>query len=405
MPPGMIDRGNTVTVRNRVYVPSTGYSSIGDWTVHTQDIGLLMVSLNHPKKNGKYQGGGPFALYKRKITGAKTTVYCGNNGVYIDGEACVGYVPGAHVPGSYTAPTYSSIVNEINQNADFATGYKKARPGNPVASVGQFMYELYTDLPQIPFKMLRKLKSFQALGHEYLNVQFGWLPFVSDLKKMYNLTKTIDARLGRLVRDNGKVIHREATVRSSTDTSTISSVHTDAPFSDTWGTRLPLWGSGTTDVLITAVTTERVWFSADFRYYTPNIGSPQWNRRAVATLFGANPTPDMLYQILPWSWLLDWFTNVGDVISNASSNAVDNLVADHAYIMRHWKREVTTSVRSEWRNHGQEGMVNGSFSLMSTDTEESKTRGMGNPFLPSLSITDFTSRQAGIAAALGISRS
>jgi hypothetical protein len=403
----MRDLGSTTRLIGYTSVPSLNYYAEGDAIVHDVDIGLVMVSIPHRRVNGKWNGGGPFALYKRKITGMHSRVRMGNNGVFVGGDVTTGYLPGPHVSGGYTPPLLESVVNQINMNADFTTGYKKARPGNPVASAGQFLYELYTDLPTIPLRLLWKLRKFQTLGHEYLNIQFGWLPFVSDLKKMYNLTQTIHKRLDELVRNNGKVIHREATVRSSRDV-TSSVVHSEYPFSglSLFSYMPPLWGSGRTTIITTTETTERVWFSADFRYYTPDIGSSRWTARAVATLFGVNPTPDLLYQVLPWSWLLDWFTNVGDVISNASNNAVDNLVADHAFIMRHASVKTTTSISTSWENHGNEdGMKNGSLSLESFDFTETKCRGMGNPFLPSLSLTDFTSRQAGIAAALGISRS
>jgi len=363
------------------------------------------------------------------------------------GYGCVGGGGGSNylsVPQGIAAQpwdgsSYENAVRDVTTYA--ATGYKRTRPGNPVASLGQFVIEL-RDLPSVPFRkafskgfkyrnstgkfpsgvhtyplneipgrLLSQLTNFRSLGSEYLNVVFGWKPFVNDLRKMYNLWQTIDKRIAQLVRENGKSINRRATLEQ--DTSTVDGDPDSYPLPYVWVTGGPsgvfpfIPGHSTWSGQRT--TTTKVWYAANYRYYVPDIGSSQWDRRARLALFGALPTPELLYEVLPWSWLVDWFSNVGDVISNMSSNAVDNLVQNYAYTMKHVK--VQTSLASTSYHpasspgssaHWPEKHVNAT----SIYTVETKLRdGTGNPFGLNVKLSSLSTYQLSILAALGISRS
>jgi hypothetical protein len=50
-------------------------------------------------------------------------------------------------------------------------------------------------------------------------------------------------------------------------------------------------------------------------------------------LYGLNVTPGDVYAAMPWSWLIDWFTNAGDIISNLDAGVSDRMIMDYAYVM------------------------------------------------------------------------
>jgi hypothetical protein len=129
-------------------------------------------------------------------------------------------------------------------------------------------------------------------------------------------------------------------------------------------------------------------------------------------LFGVAPTPQLLWDILPWSWLADWFTNIGDVVSNVSVNAVDNLVVRYAYLMRN--TVLTQSCIADCSHDGSDAAgwqfwpTLQPHRFQSLYREETKLRVEGNVLSPySLSDTpdDLTARQTAILAALGTSPS
>jgi len=387
----------------------------------------LLVSEPHWKlPNGAWSGGGPFYVVKETLShtgGSVLVVYFDSGGTY--------KMYGA-IPGPTRLPLYAAWAAGLQPwsqrraelDAQFATGYKRTRPGNPVASVGQFLIEL-KDLPAVPFKRalqggtafrhipriaLKELLDFRNLGSEYLNIVFGWKPFVSDLRKMYNLWHEVDKRMAQIIRENGKNIRRRSGIANEKSVVSQSSGLYQAPFYNCRGAP-PNWTVGSTQWSITETAERRSWYAGSFRYYIPDVSSSEWNRRARYALFGASPTPELLWEVLPWSWLIDWFSNVGDVVSNASDNAVDNLTSNYGFVMEtiDSTRIYQADVKSKgltacmpWICYG--GSWGGSCTTIHKKVTKSRS-GSGNPFGLGVKLGDLTGYQLGILAALGISRS
>jgi hypothetical protein len=306
-------------------------------------------------------------------------------------------------------PAVSSYADEMDALiSKGATGWRRARPGNPVANAGQWLAEL-RDLPTLPLRLLARLRNFRALGSEYLNVQFGWKPFVGDLIKMYEVYQTLDKHLAQLVRDNGRPVRRRRTINTTTDSNStvieyplgITGLRAFYPTPTTF-----IGFEARSRLVITTKTLDKSWFSGKFRYYVRDIGSSQWTRRATLALFGLNPTPSLLWEVLPWSWLVGYFSNVGDVISNLSSNAVDNLTAEYAYVMRH-KKVTTTYTATGWVKPVGTGYYTtngGDFVSQGTIISETKSRHRGSPYGFGVDFGSLSSYQVSILGALGLSR-
>jgi len=224
---------------------------------------------------------------------------------------------------------------------------------------------------------------------------------------MYYLWQSVDKQLGKIIRENGRGINRRATIEDDS-TSVPTSQDFSYPFANVLGGP-PAFFAGTTSYSSTVTTSRKVWFSAKYRYWIPDVSSSQWDLRARAALFGAIPGPDLLWEVLPWSWLVDWFENVGDVMSNMSLNAVENLVCLHSYTMEHLetKTESTAHVNVAASNPGDVFVhpdCDQDFRSV-TKTESKIRRGGGNPYGLSADISSLSGGQLGILAALGISKS
>lgn len=391
-------------------------------TVYTFIDHALVVSENHPFINGRFTAGGPFFVRKREIWFEPYEVNWRLNGVSWSGTTWMGY----HSNSPLVPWTTSQLVDAKSQafadaNAFGATGWKRARPGNPVAGVAQLVGETKDFLPSLPKKLYGALNTLlqrkqQAkqngagkLGDAYLNVQFGWLPLLSDIRKMYELSQTIDKRLAEIVRQNGKGIHRRRLIRDSTQTTIINEWrHATQPFMWWQGYAPPQWVGGTSRMDETLTVTDKIWFVGKFRYYIPDIGSSEWTKRTTRALYGANITPEVAWNLLPWSWLIDWFGNIGDVMSNMSSNAVDNLTADYAYIMRTQETRYDMEGATTWNQLGSPTGASwipaGRVQKRGWSTTTTKTRVGASPFGFGLTFDGLSTYQLGIAAALGISR-
>lgn len=370
--------------------------------------GLLSSESHWKLPDGTWSGGGPFYVRKRSLTSVPMPYDWVRNNVHIFGSAHangVGAALGSAIPTIPTPPSFASV--SVGLQADYTKGYARTRPGNPVAHVGQFVGELLlpNGLPRVPIVNQSRLSGFRRLGDEYLNVAFGWIPFVRDLQQMYYLWHNLDKRLAQIVRDNGRGIHRKATILD--DVTTTNTAQTSPIPFDFCINGPSNWGSGSSFIRTVTKTTDRRWYAAKYQYYIPDIGSSQWTKKATRALFGANLTPDLAWELLPWSWLIDWFGNVGDVISNASSNAVDNLTTKYSYIMKHTSTEVTASVQTEWNNLTTSGnlILAGRRQGFTRNLTETKLRLGGlNPFGLGIQVGSLSNYQLGILAALGLSR-
>jgi hypothetical protein len=239
----------------------------------------------------------------------------------------------------------------------------------------------------------------KSVADHWVNTQFGWSPFINDLRKFWYTTQNLDKRIAQLQRDNGQWKKCGGVVKSEEEEQVVASSATVTghnPILLSYFYRL----SGITGSY-EAVRKDsfNVWFSGRFRYWIPNImkTDPNWRWNAAVHLFGLKPSPSVLWEIIPWSWLIDWCSNVGDVIDNLSARALDNLAAKYAYVMGTKKQEVTLTSVADFYNGPQTETWSGTFTR--------KLRQEASPFGFDLSSDMFSARQWSILAALGISRS
>lgn len=423
----------------------------------------LAVSEGHSRRrSGAWGGGGPFFAWHAKIRHVNgldlSFVRWGNKtdtrllGVY----PISSYWWGQYPPITDVRPAWTT--EKLIAQAYGPAAYRKTRPDAPGADFGQFLGEL-EQLPRIPLKGLvrwpgirslagvpfrnwgralyNRLREFVRLegrlgvrqflrqarqglkpGGEYLNVVFGWKPFLRDLVSAYELSLVLDDKLKKLVAESGKGVHRRTTLERLREHTNMS-LGPGAPFTYVGGNAYAPGGvgvRGTNSHIAQREVKEDVWFSGKYRYWIPENPLVPFSERATAALYGVLPTPSVMWELLPLSWLSDWFTNFGDVISNVSTGAVDNLVLEYGYIMRHRTEKITASVDVVLEKADPDVPSYNSWPAVihrfeSSYEFESKSRAGFNPFFPGAQpwvfqpVTQpFSKRQWAILAALGLSQ-
>jgi hypothetical protein len=123
-------------------------------------------------------------------------------------------------------------------------------------------------------------------------------------------------------------------------------------------------------------------------------------RRVLVERLGLEITPEVLWNIAPWSWAVDWFTNAGDVLANTSDFGDQGLVMKYGYIMEH------SFVRDVYFYEGSFGSpLGGSIKIPPLAlVSETKLRRKANPFGFGITWDGLNPFQLSIAAALGLSR-
>ena len=315
----------------------------------------------------------------------------------------------------------STEITNLEQTL-FALGgaaISRTRPGKPGVDLAVTLGELRKDgIPNLVGSLYASSKSFRDIfrnsGNEYLNVQFGWAPLLRDVQALCHVVldtrkvlESHEKQLNKLLRRTYRFdTHREVISGVSKTMSSYEmhpsqqgTVFSYCRFDTQLGGQVPQEDK---------VIETKSHFSAGYRFYYPEIDTAldkltEFEHNANL-LLGTRIDPETLWNLAPWTWLVDWFINFGDVMGNISAIIADGLVMQYAYIMQE------TSIRQEitlprgLKTRQTSGMIfdNTPYTMMRHYTR--KTRVKASPFGFGLTPEMFSSQQWAILAALGISR-
>ncbi len=242
-----------------------------------------------------------------------------------------------------------------------AKGLYRANRYKPRAHLATAMMELFTlrfnslEVPHIPMGKFRYAlqkgrahepieKYIGQAGGEYLNIVFGWSPTIMDVRQLLDSQRNAAYLLDELQREEAKPYR----FRKESSLDSYGIVRTDAGNLTTTSTSLPWYfrqgglaaPSGCT---ISGTVRVKRWVSGAIVAAPLKSGSPRDVIRQIDYLYGAVPTPSAIWEAVPFSWLIDWQTNIGDVLSNISSMGVDGIAFKYAYSMLnyHFKGDVS----------------------------------------------------------------
>lgn len=217
----------------------------------------------------------------------------------------------------------------------------QSAPTRPEAQLGQFIEQLYM-LPSLPFLRMLKGRGPGNPGSEYLNVVFGWKPLLGDIQTLA-LAITDSDKLVRQMRDQmSKMYHRKVFLVDQERTTTVTpcDLQFDAPpvyepQYRTLGSVCPTTGPNSVQL---DQKIESVYFVGLFSFYFQEMESFLGKLTAYMSLaqqlLGGELTLDQLWEVTPWSWLIDWFTDTQEFFARLSRLSEDSLVLRYGYVMR-----------------------------------------------------------------------
>ena len=125
----------------------------------------------------------------------------------------------------------------------------------------------------------------------------------------------------------------------------------------------------------------------------------------MAKLFGAEPDLNTLWQLAPWSWAVDWFSNAGSMVKNLQFLASYGMILRYGYMMETTTVTDTFTASGPYHNVGMPG-ISQPYPYVTPVTLRvtTKKRIAASPFGFGVSWDDLSSVQRAIAAALGITR-
>lgn len=154
-------------------------------------------------------------------------------------------------------------------------------------------------------------------------------------------------------------------------------------------------------------TTRRSWFSGAFTYALPkgwHSAGGLGRLRREADRLGLDPDLDTIWNAAPWTWAVDWVTNVGDLITNVNDIAKYGLVVQYGYVMTHTKVTRTYTSTDWYTRMGPVGSSRNVPAPPVTLVTEEKVRTPATPFGFGVDTSSLDAMQYSILAALGLSR-
>jgi hypothetical protein len=301
-----------------------------------------------------------------------------------------------YVGGMHTGVSEAPGCSQADGSSRAAEAYRKMKPTAPLFSGLSAIYEL-KDLPRMLQQRLSG-NGLKDIGSYFLALKFGWENLFQDIKNLVHTQQRVQDRLNWLLRHNGQPVRRNIVLADSCDVTAESAGWTLSALNPQLVTQYfadtpryhTVWQAG-----------ERWWASASFRYWLPTgPDDVVLSNRVKAALYGAYPSPKQIWNVIPWTWLIDWFSNAGDVISNLEAGVANRCAASHFYMMRYNYGRNTTTVTGQMWGKGQKKPIS-STTVLENFT---KSRVQGDPFGFNTAENTLSGMQLAILGALGLSR-
>lgn len=270
----------------------------------------------------------------------------------------------------------------ISSPSDIEAATKGAARTNPSRAYVDMPVDLFDFRPKLESMRQRAIalrgRPIRRLGHTNLEYHFTVAPLVGDLVKLWYAQEQISRRVQEIQRlYNGTGLRRTVDIglysaRSVVNLYAQSSgalIYVPFDVNTLQGLRVHCrWRPTTLPGLRPAPDQMRMW--------------------AVRSVLGLTVDSSTLWELVPWSWLLDWFGNVGEYFSS-QRNIVPAILTD-VNPMRHTKTTWTCGP-VQWSN----GLTMTSIAVL----RETKSRVLSS-VLPTAHIGFLSGKQIGLLASL-----
>lgn len=322
---------------------------------------------------------GPLLIQKYKIDGGRINQPGPTSGI---GRSFHNYVcDGAQFPAHLAIPqSPSDMIAAVEAAA-------RTNPSKPLVDIPVALLELgdITKLLKIMGdRFIRSASQTVGLaGRTFISYQFGIKPIVDDLFKILEFKEALDRRIKVLKRLEGpRGLRKTVAISSNSAVADQRNFFWQSSGASLQGPRQTM-----TNEIVKAHVRWRTSTS-----YPKDMSDMQRRLLAIDAIQGDVVDFATVWELIPWSWLIDWASNVGQTFA-ANRNIV------HAELMSiHIMRHQLTRVSGPALQVGTAKM--GSVRM----TYESKKRGANQPVFPTARLPFLDGKQMGILASLAVAK-
>jgi len=199
---------------------------------------------------------------------------------------------------------------------------------------------LYTSLSKSPSiqKIVFDLKNTaKDIPNEYLSYHFGWKQTYKDIMELLVLPQTMSKKYSFLI----KRATKPTTFRVKREF--LSSVGSGLPSFDYNSD--PIEYGVTTSTRLERKTELRLVLNATFDF--PPLNAVSFQSGSMLDRMGLVPRPTDLYNLTPWTWLVDWFTGLGSYVEVIDQMNRDTSLINWGMITGHTTGRLITNRQSK----------------------------------------------------------
>lgn len=149
----------------------------------------------------------------------------------------------------------------------------------------------------------------------HLNYNFGWKPFVKDVINTFTAADSFERRLARLLREQDRPLRKRFADKAP------------ASLSENWTVSVPYSSSRWVDWTHQAQVKRASCF--DFTYTLPKYSEKEMRWRAWLDALGLNPSIKNFWELVPWSFVVDWFVDVGGALETITPDWIEPWLEFH----------------------------------------------------------------------------
>lgn len=159
--------------------------------------------------------------------------------------------------------------------------------------------------------------SARDIPSQYLSYHFGWKQTYKDLMELLHLPNAMGKKYKFLIQRAGKptTFRTKRNFTSALNGGLPAFSYTSSPYEN----------SASSSTRLERVTELRLVINATFDFPPPNLVS--FRSHSFMDRIGLVPRPTDLYNLTPWTWLVDYFTGLGSYIE-----CIDNMARDDTLI-------------------------------------------------------------------------
>lgn len=283
----------------------------------------------------------------------------------------------------------------------------QCEPTYPAANLSLFLGEIFFADKELPHVSMSDLKYASLgggsvpkhLGKAAINAEFAWVPFMSDITKAMKAVQNSYKIIAQYRKDSDKIVRRrfkfEPVVDYSESTSSNGDIYSPYQLAEASGS--------SHEATYSQYLRTEMWFSGAFMYHLPVPDSLlhkfEYYSQLANRVLGSDITPQTLWNLAPWSWLVDWKIDIGSALGLANDMSHNSLVLRYGYLMRRQtavNKLIIPGLR--YIGTGKLGPVTRTLSVVQKERVRATPYGFGiNP-------DQFTTEQNAILLALGLSK-